>query len=62
MVRIVASKKEIDWWKKEYNLTEKEIRDIIRKYSKRSESEIDKRLDNLIDAYVWEKRDRYILR
>lgn len=62
MVRIVASKKEIDWWKKEYNLTEKEIRDIIRKYSKRSESEIDKRLDNLIADYVWEKRDRYKLR
>lgn len=58
MVRIVASKKEIDWWKKEYNLTEKEIRDIIKKYSKRSESEIDKRLDNLIDDYAWEKRDR----
>jgi len=56
MVRIVASKKEIDWWKKEYNLTEKEIREIIRKYSKRSESEIDKRLDNLIDDYAWTKR------
>ena len=57
MVKVTLKKTDIVFWKKEYNLTENEIKRIAKNYFKRKEDEIDYRLDEIMSDHAHMKRE-----